>query len=61
MPKPLNGTGNGPQQSGETNWGSPPGGDPHREGEGGDLNGIGVLLGTREQGDVCNNPHVEKA
>lgn len=53
--------GMGHKQSGETSQDSPPGGDPHREGEGAGLNRIGVLLGARGQGDVCNNGHLEKA
>lgn len=45
-PKPIAGTGNPPQASGETSRDSPPGG-AHEEEEGGDLNRIGVLLRTR--------------
>lgn len=34
--------------------------DPQREGDGGDLNRIGVLSGQREGGDACTNPQLEK-
>ena len=34
--------------------------DPHREGDGGDLNRIGVLSGWREGEDAYTNPQLEK-
>lgn len=37
-----------------------PGRGPWRKGEGGGLHRIRILLGTREQGEVCNNPQLEK-
>lgn len=43
-----------------TNEDSLPSRGPRKEGDGGGLNRIGVLLGRREGRDVHNNPQLEK-
>lgn len=45
---------------GHSNWYSPAGGGPRKEGEGGGQSRTGGLRGAKAQGGVCNNPRLER-